>query len=45
MHGYYICSLCKAKLGLFTDETIQKYINQHKKDKSKPSFKKKWKED
>jgi hypothetical protein len=26
MFGYYICNLCKAKLGLFTDEKIKQHI-------------------
>ena len=26
MYGFIICDPCKSKLGLFTDETIQKHI-------------------
>ena len=30
MYGYIICDSCKAKLGLFTDETIKKHIILYK---------------
>jgi hypothetical protein len=33
MYGYIICDSCKSKLGLFTDETIKKYISLFKKTK------------
>lgn len=33
--GYNICDSCKSKLGLFTDETIKKYVNVYKKTKNK----------
>lgn len=35
MYGYTICDSCKAKLRLFTDETIKKYKSKNAKKFSK----------
>jgi len=39
IYGYIMCDSCKAKLGLFSDETIKKHIAQYEKPTSKRSYK------
>ncbi len=38
LYGYTICDACKAKLGLFTNETIQKHVALYEKSQKKRSY-------
>lgn len=38
VYGYTICESCKAKLGLFTDETIKKQIARYENSAKKRSY-------
>lgn len=33
LFGYTICGTCKARLGLFTDETIRKHVSLYRSTK------------
>jgi hypothetical protein len=38
MYGYTICDACKSKLGLFSDETIEKHCQKYETDPDTRSY-------
>jgi len=38
LYGYIICDSCRSKLGLFSDETIEKHISIYDKPAKKRTY-------